>query len=465
MLDANKAGVEKQLDDNRPFSRPNPGPDSPQWAVQVLLAAILDAPDRQAMALLQEKFPGRDIDFYAGILKSARGTIEQLIGNLAKATTTDPSPTLIDRLSFSWAFLRQADVLVWRLKKADFNQYTGTQAAAFAFRTLLNVPLLDPLLDALLRWLRLGPDARYLFHYNQFRRAKRPVKLSGSFANIVKNRDVELLRTLIWWCIRARKEEYIETRPNEPVRIEFPFLLEKVLEDVKGWAGAGVDEIADVPAEVELEVDKWLRYSRLELSLEDGAAEGGPDPEIARAFVKHNDLTTKLHIYRSDTVDVPDQRVRQLESTIRQYAEENRALEERIRVLEKAVPATTSPRTLVDSDTGTFSELREVLKTIDTKYAFDTLNAVQAGDDTHLTLRSFVSHLFYALRKRGFSEYPKEDEFTLTYEASGLFDCEGFEVPPSGSVPVRVTRKGWALNVRGRWLPVRRARVAPNNNK
>jgi hypothetical protein len=150
--------------------------------------------------------------------------------------------------------------------------------------------------------------------------------------------------------------------------------------------------------------------------------------------------------------------VRQLEATVRQYADENRALEEKLRVLEKSVTTTSVPGP-ADSNAEIFSELREVLKTIDAKYAFDTLNAVQVGEDTHLTLRSFVAHLFYALRKRGFAEYPKDDEFTLTYDASGLFDCEGFEVPPGGSLPVKVTRKGWALNARGRWLPIRRARV------
>ncbi len=105
------------------------------------------------------------------------------------------------------------------------------------------------------------------------------------------------------------------------------------------------------------------------------------------------------------------------------------------------------------------SDLREVLKTIDIKYGFDTLNSVQLGETTHLTLPSFISHFFYALRKKGFSEYPKEEQFVLTYESSGLYDCDGFEVPPAGSTKVKVTRKGWALNANGRWLPVRRARV------
>ena len=72
-----------------------------------------------------------------------------------------------------------------------------------------------------------------------------------------------------------------------------------------------------------------------------------------------------------------------------------------------------------------------------------------------------MTHLFYALRKRGFTEYPNEEEFALTYEASGLYDCDGFEVAPAGAVNVKVVRKGWAFNAKGKWLPVRRARVTP----
>jgi len=220
-------------------------------------------------------------------------------------------------------------------------------------------------------------------------------------------------------------------------------------------------------AEVEKELDRWLKYSRLDLSDDETPGDDAkPDPEFARAFLKYNGLDIKLRIHRSASASPSDERVRQLEATIQQYADEVRALEDRIRVLQSApapavvqaistAPAAPQP----EPDLAGFTELREVLKTIDAKYAFDTLNAVQLGEETHLTFRSFAAHLFYALRKRGFSEYPKEETFSLSYEASGLYECEGFEVPPGSSVPVKVTRKGWALKARGRWLPVRRARV------
>ncbi len=459
------SGGQLRQRDTASASHENTGRDSPDWAVQVVLAAMMAAPHREVMSLIQEAFPGRDVFFYAGVLKSAKALVEELTGGLDKRTDVGPSPTLLDRLSFCWAFLRKADVLVWKLKKAKISDCIGIKGAAAAFQSILSVPLQEPLLKALLVWLRLGPDALFLSHYYTFRRTKPPTTLPGSFSKIVKNGDRDLLRTVIWWCIRARREEYVEVRPNERVQIAFPFVVEQVLEDLKGWCGPEIEQMSDVTGEIERELNQWLTYSRLELSLEDSASDSGPDPETAKAFVRHNELTTKLRVQRAGGDSGKDERVRQLESQLGQYAEENRILEERLRSLEGT--HRDQPASPVDSDAGlsSFAELREMLKIVDTKYAFDTLNSVQLGEETHLTLRSFVTHLFYALRKRGFTEYPNEEEFALTYEASGLYDCDGFEVPPAGSVHVKVVRKGWAFNARGKWLPVRRARVISSCEK
>jgi hypothetical protein len=252
--------------------------------------------------------------------------------------------------------------------------------------------------------------------------------------------------------------------------VEYGFIVEEVLKDLKGWCGADVEHFPGVAAEVERELDRWLRYSRLDFSAEESpAGDARPDPEIAKAFIEQNGLNIKLRIHRSVAEGPSGERVRQLEATIQQYADENRTLEDRIRTLQSAGAPTAAPQPAPtvsadipqpDPDIAGFTELREVLKTIDSKYAFDILNEVQLGEETHLTFRSFAAHLFYALRRRGFSEYPKDQTFSLSYEASGLYECEGFEVSPGSSVPVKVTRKGWALRARGRWLPVRRARVS-----
>jgi hypothetical protein len=444
----------------------NAGPGSatnqklPAVAVQIVLADILEDPGRELVAWVQTRFPSESREFYAEIIKGARGIIDEVIDGLQKSTRGEASPTLLDRLSFSWQLLRRADVRIWKTKKADIPSLSRFEHADAIFRNILSVPLQQPLLTALVQRLRLGSNAEYLYHYSIFRRGEEPSRLPNPFGNISKNKNFEVLRTLIWWCLRARREKYVEVQPKEPVRIEFAYVIEEVVQDLKRWSGPEIEEIEDLTGEVERELNNWLSYSRLEFGLDEGAPDG-VDPELARAFIKHNELTTKLRVVKPSGHSEHDERTKQLEAQVRQYAEENRLLEERLRSTEGV--ARTAPAGPIDSDQllSSFTEIREVLKIVDTKYAFDTLNSVQLGEQTHLTLRSFVTHLFYALRKRGFAEYPKEEEFLLTYESSGLYDCDGFEVPPSGSLSVKVTRKGWAFNVRGKWLPVRRARVIP----
>jgi len=435
-----------------------PAGHSPDVCVQIVLSHILKHPEQQVMLLIREQFPGQDIDFYAPVLKGTKTTIEELVGGLQKPSDADPSPTLLDRLSFCWRILRQADVAIRPTKKSDVPRFSTRQHATAVFRNILPVPLQEPLMDALLAGLRVGDDARHLHAYSAFRWAKAPSELPPPFDRLAKTQDVNLLRTLIWWCVRNRKEEYVEVRPNEPVHIEFAFVVDQVLEDLKGWCGSQIEAFPNIADEVEREFNSWLRYSRLDLTLDEGPADAIIDPEVAKAFVKHNELTTKLKIHRAGAQHGDDARVRQLEAQLRQYVEENRALEERLQAAagsKQQLPASTA----AGSADLQLADLREVMKTIDTKYSFDILNAVQLGEDTHLTLRSFVSHLFYALRKKGFSEYPRDAKFVLTYDMSGLYDCDGFEVPPAGEVSVKVTRKGWAFELRGRWIPVRRARV------
>ena len=450
----------------------NRGSESPEWVAQVLLAEMMKAPEKSPMSVIQERYPNRDNRFYGDVMGLARAGVDAMIDGMHKATDTEPTPILIDRLSFTWKILRQADILARKLRKGTLPEKTDLSHVESAFSTILPAPfkkLHTPILSAIAEWLRLGSDGRFLYHYWCFRRATNPTRLPAPFSSVASTKDIELLRTLIWWCLRARKEEYVEVAENDVVRIEYGFVVEEVLKDLRGWCGPEIEQFPGIAAEVEKELDQWLKYSRLDLSDDETPGDDAkPDPEIARAFLKYNGLDIKLRIHRSASASPSDERVRQLEATIQQYADEMRALEDRIRVLQSApaptpavvpAPPTVPAAPQTEPDLAGFTELREVLKTIDAKYAFDTLNAVQLGEETHLTLRSFAAHVFYALRKRGFSEYPKEQKFSLSYEASGLYECEGFEVPPGSSVAVNVTRKGWALKARGRWLPVRRARV------
>lgn len=439
-----------------------PAPDSPEFAMQAALAQLLRAPERQLLATVQEVAPGKDVAFHSRVLQLARAAIENTIEVLHKATPTEPAPVLLDRLSFSWAILRQADVLVRKLRKAEMPARTDLAFARLTFGGLLGSQLADPFLLEVVDALRLGPDARYLYHYWSFRKASStPTKLPPPLGDAAHTGDLETIRRVIWWLLRARREQYVQVASNEPVRIEFDWLVEKLLDELSAWCGPGVQNIPGVAAEVESELNRWLAYSQVESGSTDEAA-----IETARAFVKFNDLETKLIVAGRVSTASADTRVVTLQAaiaehqaTIRDYSDENRRLEEQIAQL-KASQATGTASMSPQATDLTAPDLRDFLKLIDSKYSFDALSAVNLGDDSHLTLRSFVAHLFYSLRKRGFGEYPTADEFDLSYDESGLYDCDGFEVPPGGTRRVRVLKRGWALVSKERTLPVRRARVA-----
>ena len=138
---------------------------------------MIASPHRPLLPLIVEKYPGPPDDLYKKVFIAAKKAIGVLIEGLQVSTGAELSPTLLDRLSFSWRFLQRADVLVWKLKKAEIPQNSGIQHAAAAFRNILPIPLQEPLLTALLAKLRLGPNAQYLFHYWWFRRAKAPARL------------------------------------------------------------------------------------------------------------------------------------------------------------------------------------------------------------------------------------------------------------------------------------------------
>jgi hypothetical protein len=223
-------------------------------------------------------------------------------------------------------------------RKGTLPEKTDLSHVESAFSTILPAPfkkLHTPILSAIADLLRLGSDGRFFYHYWCFRRATNPTRLPAPFSSLASTKDIELLRILIWWCLRARKEEYVEVAENDVVRIEYGFVVEEVLKELKGWCGPEIERFPGLAAEVEKELDRWLKYSRLDLSDDEMPGDDAkPDPEFARAFLKYNGLDIKLRIHRSASAGPSDERVRQLEATIQQYADEVRALEDRIRVLQ-----------------------------------------------------------------------------------------------------------------------------------
>src|ERR1041385_3123597 len=88
----------------------NCGNESPEWAAQVILAEIMKAPEKSPMGVLQERSPNRDNRFYGDVITLTRAAVDAMIDGMHRATDTEPiTPILIDRLSFTWKILRQAD--------------------------------------------------------------------------------------------------------------------------------------------------------------------------------------------------------------------------------------------------------------------------------------------------------------------------------------------------------------------
>ena len=96
----------------------NQGNQAPECDAQDILAAMMSSPEKPLMSLIQERYPNRDTRFYGNVIGLARTGIDELIGGLHRSTDTEPTPILVDRLSFTWKILRQADILARKPKKS-----------------------------------------------------------------------------------------------------------------------------------------------------------------------------------------------------------------------------------------------------------------------------------------------------------------------------------------------------------
>jgi len=269
------------------------------------------------------------------------------------------------------------------------------------------------------------------------------------------------------------QERYVTLPKDGPINIEFSYVVERVVEEIMEWCGPEIERITDLNGAVERQLNRWLSYSHLDPVLDD--TEGvDSQRQLASLFLKQNRLDTKLRIVRDSAVNSQAaSRIKALEAAIRRQEEEIRQQEdvigqrdERIKQLEASAvvrPSTTPAAAEPQLGAVGYAEVRDFLRIIDSKYSLDTLDAIQLGQDSHLTLPTFVAHMFYGLRRTGLGRYPKEDEFILSYDESNLYDCDGFELRPGESTGVRVAKRGWAILARGRTFPVRRARVVPGN--
>jgi hypothetical protein len=384
-------------------------------------------------------------------------------------------PGFVDRVTVCWQLLFSADQVVKKLKAEDLPARPGVPWFADGFADLIGAPLAGSLAAALLDRLRLGAEGEFLKHYWVFLKSiarirskpsstmqPLPTPLSG------KALQDDGLRRVAWWLIRSRRERYVEFLAGTEapyLHVHFGHVVGQVYREMVLLCGEAVSRAGDSRAIVEQEINGWLRYGGLDVGESSGPAnEADQSPEmtrdLVRAFSETNRLSQKLIVAAEQGRSQADG---ELEAQLRQYAAENTALEERNRALELELasssrppagteaPATPSPESSGD--------LRDLVRLIDAKYSLDLLKGIQLGNESPLTLRSFVSHVLYALTKKGLVPYPADDRFVLSYEKSGLFECDGFEVKPGDTAAVAVVRRGWALQAKDRLLPVRKARV------
>jgi hypothetical protein len=236
-------------------------PVTPELAAQTALAVLLRNPERPLLTELSSRYSEQGFEFQATALQRARDLVGHVVGTTLRPGAKGESvPTLLDRLNFAWRIVRQADVAIWRLKKADVPQRPTLTFAKEVFAPLLPALIEDPLAVAILEVLRLEGDARFLPHYWAFRRAKtqRPEDLAAPLSHAIREDNAENFRRVIWWIIRARREEYVELRAGGPVRIEFAFLVDAVLADLMLWYGPELQDTDQVAPDVEAEINQWL---------------------------------------------------------------------------------------------------------------------------------------------------------------------------------------------------------------
>jgi hypothetical protein len=449
-----------------PDSSPQNQPTEPQQ----VLALILEDPRRQLFDAVKLLPAGHGKADLVKLKNNVRKIIENTIGrSLRKQTSeSDPQPVLVDRLVFCWEVLRRFDLGARKLK-GDPVQSPHTALAALRTNLdgILGESTFDPLWTVVLRLERLGDQGDHIRPYCALMAGSRSTIASALYATSHPSEGD--LHRLAFWLLRKSRDEYIESTEDEPLQVHFPYLTQTLIKELERWTELTVTEHPSLAQIVEDEVNGWLKYCCLEEpSTGDGVAASRPYEtirEIVRQYRSVHQLKNRLVFV--DRPVLPADAHRELETQIRQWVDDNSTLKDEVQRLKQELsqrpaissnlpPAPVSPPEPSDDSA---ARLREAIRVIDSKYSLDTLDSIQLGAESPLSLRAFVAHFFFALRKQGLVPYPDHAEFHLSYDESGLYECSGFEVAPGERILVVVQRKGWALMRDDRLLPIRKARV------
>jgi len=431
------------------------------YEVHNLLSHVLDKPSTSSQVLAREVFPDKSVSDQIEILSGSREVIEEALN-----TKMDSGlPNRIHRLRFCWTVLRLADNAL-RLKKNQdfpvmitFDYLTELFTDAFPF-PVTHACLLEKILD------KLGVESNggYIKQYSSFlKSSKQPrplrIQICGREGSLYRNN----LGRIIYWIIRKNRYKYVEANNENGRIIHFTALTDDVMEELKKCCReSDLNLYPDLTEEIENQINLWLEYSCLDGdSLPTDIAD---QLEIAKSFTRENNLKSKIRFQVVSQDPQEGRKILELESEISRYTDDIRRLEEENDELRKKgavldkqtesveeIPLAKPSNDYIDRD------LLEYLKIIDSKYSFDVLRSIQLGDEKAVTMKNFIAHFFYGLRKKGLVTYPAELEFELSYEQSGLFNCLGFEVSPGNVEHVKTEKHGWAMKKGESLFPIKKA--------
>jgi len=430
------------------------------YEVNQLVSNIIADPSKSSQDLVKELFPDLSFSDQVEILSGFRDIVEKTLNT----KLTSGLPNRIHNLRFCWRILRLADNALRLTKAGDFPRRITIEFLKELFRDVFPFSVEDTfIIERILEKLGVESNGAYAKHYSTFLKASSKPPLNMQICGQEGDLYINNLRRIIYWIIRRNRYKYVE-ESNEGRIIHFLALADDVLEELRKWCReSDLQLYGDLTEEIENQINSWLEYS----CLDGDSLPSNPvdQAEIAKAFVKENTLNAKIRFQVVSEDPITSAKVIELESEISRYVEDIRRIESENAELKNQITGYSDKLkggeipSSHPSDSDLDRDFLEYLKIIDSKYSFDALRSIQLGEEKPISMKNFVSHFFFGLRKKGLVTYPSETEFALSYEQSGLYSCLDFEVPPGKVLNVSTQKQGWAIKRGGNLFPIRKAIV------